>query len=132
MSAFHRAIILFAHGSRDPAWADSIEFIAKMMRMQLAEQSEAPRIRIAYLELMQPNLQICVQALADEKVTHIQIIPMFLGLGHHAKEDLPKLVLKLQKENQTVRLDLLPAIGENAVLLQSIAQLLIKQTTNSI
>ena len=51
-------IVLFAHGSRDPAWRAPIEAIAARMRAI----EPAARVVCAYLELTEPSLPDAVTA----------------------------------------------------------------------
>ena len=53
-----RAIVLFAHGSRDPLWRAPIEAVAT----RIAQQAPDCPVRCAYLELTTPDLP---QAVAD-------------------------------------------------------------------
>ena len=105
-------IILFAHGSRDPLWRAPMEAV----RQQIEAQSAAAAVCCAYLELCAPNLPDAVQELlaeSDHHITHITVVPMFLGTGKHAREDLPVLVQALHSAHPGVQFHVQPAIGEN-------------------
>lgn len=117
------AIILFAHGSRDPLWSKPIEAIAKA----IAQQSPTSVVRCAYLELMPPSLDTVVEALAGQGLRQIRIVPMFLGVGKHAREDLPELVAALSLSHPQIQLELTPSIGEHPELIASIANIVTKR-----
>ena len=105
-------IILFAHGSRDPLWRAPMEAV----RQQIEAQSASAAVRCAYLELCVPSLPDAVQELLTENaghITNITVVPMFLGTGKHAREDLPVLVQALRKAHPGVQFHVQPAIGEN-------------------
>ncbi len=110
--------VLFAHGSRDPAWAAPIEAVAARMR------SLAPGtlVRCAYLELTSPDLPTVVQALIDEGARAITVWPMFLGVGRHAREDLPRLLAELRLRHPDVPIHLQPAMGEHPAVLETMAR----------
>jgi sirohydrochlorin cobaltochelatase len=114
-----RAVILFAHGSRDPLWRGPIEAVA-----ELAQRS-APDVpvRCAYLELCAPDLASSVQALLPLGVTAITVVPMFLGMGKHAREDLPQLMAELAEQNPGVRFAVRPAVGEDPEMIALLARL---------
>lgn len=112
-------IILFAHGSRDPLWHRPIEAVAE----QIATLSPDTPVVCAYLELSTPDLATATQTLLDRGVRAITLLPMFLGVGKHAREDLPKLVGELQTAHPDLRLTLKPAVGEDARLVQLLAQM---------
>ena len=119
MNADRHAVVLFAHGSRDPLWSRPIEAIA--MRMA-ALQPDIP-VRCAYLELMQPDLPDAVQILADAGAQHIRIVPMFLGVGKHARQDLPALVQLLAARYPGIGFHLEPAIGEHPQVVDLLARI---------
>ena len=89
----------------------------------MREQDATALVRCAYLEIMQPDLPGVVTALIAAGATHIDVLPMFLGLGRHAREDLPALVDGLRKTHPAVELTLRPAIGEDPRLVELIAQI---------
>lgn len=111
----NHGIVLFAHGSRDPLWRAPMEAV----RQQIEAQSAAAAVRCAYLELCAPSLPDAVQELLAESashnthITHITVVPMFLGTGKHAREDLPLLVQALRNAHPGVQFHIQPAIGEN-------------------
>ncbi|WP_354448815.1 sirohydrochlorin chelatase [Ottowia thiooxydans] len=113
-----RAIVLFAHGSRDPAWRAPIEAVAERMRQIQA----GARVVCAYLELTEPDLPSTVNQLFAEGVRAITIWPMFLGTGRHAREDLPRLVEELRAQHPAVEFVLQPAIGEHPDVLETMAR----------
>lgn len=112
-----RAVVLFAHGSRDPLWHKPMEAVAA----QIASSQPDLGVRCAYLELSQPDLATACQELVQDYVSHIAVIPMFLGVGRHAREDLPLLVEQLREQHPQVAFDLRPAVGEDPRLIQLLA-----------
>ncbi len=114
-----KAIILFAHGSRDPLWHKPMEAVAA----RIAAQAPDTPVACAYLELSTPDLSTVVDQLAGSGITAISIVPMFLGVGRHAREDLPMLVNGLRFQYPSVTFTLNPAVGENAKLVQLLADI---------
>lgn len=119
MKADGLAVVLFAHGSRDPLWSRPIEAIAARM----AALEPGVPVRCAYLELMQPDLASAVRALAETGAQHIRILPMFLGVGKHARHDLPVLVQALAAEHPQLGFHLEPAIGEHPLVADLMARI---------
>ncbi|MFM8865565.1 MAG: sirohydrochlorin chelatase [Limnohabitans sp.] len=120
-SAF--AVVLFAHGSRDPLWRVAIDAVAEEMH----RQSPQVAVRCAFLELTAPDLPTVVQALLAEGHGAIRIVPMFLGVGRHGREDLPALVAQLRQRHPELRLELLPAVGEMPELTRCLAHLALQK-----
>ena len=102
------AVILLAHGSRDPQWRSSIEAVAARAR----SQSPGLLVDCAYMELCAPSLAQCAEALIGQGARSINIVPMFLGMGMHTRQDLPRLAGELQGSQLQTRITLAPVIGE--------------------
>ena len=112
------AIVLFAHGSRDPAWQRPMLAVAQRIRDQVPQMWVA----CAYLELTEPSLPQAVTQAVTLGHVNIRVLPMFLGLGKHVREDLPILMAQLQRDHPHVRFDLQPAVGEQSAVLDALAQ----------
>jgi len=119
---FQHAIILFAHGSRDALWRRPIEAVANQMK-QLSPDTQ---VACAYLELTEPDLQTTVAGLVQAGVNAIRIVPMFLGVGRHAREDLPLLLQDLIDQHPGVTFELRKAIGEEPELTRAMAEIALK------
>lgn len=117
-SPFH-GTILFAHGSRDPLWRKPIEAVAA----RISEMAPQVHVRCAYLELSVPDLATSANELIALGVNHITVLPLFLGAGKHAREDLPVLVQELRLAHPTVEVNLRPAIGEDAQMIELMARI---------
>ncbi len=110
-------VILFAHGSRDPLWHRPVEAVAARMR---ALAPHVP-VRCAYLELSTPALPEAAAELVAAGATSVRIVPMFLGTGRHAREDLPALVARLRADHPATAFELPPAVGEDARMIELLA-----------
>ena len=116
-AAPHSAIILFAHGARDPAWAAPFCRIAAWLR---AARPGLP-VQLAFLELMQPALADAVAGMAADGITRITVVPLFLAQGGHLREDLPRLLDDIRRSHPGVTIDVTQAIGDSEVLTAAIA-----------
>jgi sirohydrochlorin cobaltochelatase len=129
MSSPH-AIILFAHGSRDPLWRAPLEAVARTIA---AKHPETP-VRCAYLELCAPDLatvttEIIAACGTSQRASdpngalHVRIVPMFLGMGVHARKDLPELVSELRVAHPSVHFEVVAPIGEDARVTALLAEM---------
>jgi sirohydrochlorin cobaltochelatase len=109
-------IVLFAHGSRDPQWAQPFEALAAT----LSSKFDGP-VKLAYLELMQPSLEQAIATLVGAGVSSIRVVPVFLGQGGHVKEDLPKLAASARKKFPDIQIQLEQPIGEQGAVIEAIA-----------
>ena len=112
-----KAVVLFGHGSRDPQWRLPMDAVAQRLRAQ------GVAVRCAFLELQGPGLPAAVAELARDGATAITVLPMFLGAGRHAREDLPRLVADARAAHPGIAFDVRPAVGEDARLLDLLARL---------
>ena len=112
-----QGIIVFAHGSRDPLWHRPVEAVAERIR---AQQPQA-LVACAYLELSQPELHAAVATMVQAGASRIRLLPMFLGVGKHLREDLPRLLSELETAHPTLTLEMLPPAGEDPRLLDLLA-----------
>lgn len=119
MTTPSQGIILFAHGSRDALWRLPIEAVAQRIQT-VSPQTD---VACAYLELTAPDLPTTAAMMIARGIQHIVIVPMFLGVGRHAREDLPVLVQQLQKDHADVQFELRRAIGEEPQLTQAMANI---------
>lgn len=113
-------VIILAHGSRDPLWRAPIEAIAQ----QVAQRDPQANVCCAYLELSEPDMTTAVAGLVDQGATTIRVMPLFFGMGKHAREDLPVIMKTMATTYSGVHFELLPTAGEDArmtALLASIA-----------
>jgi sirohydrochlorin cobaltochelatase len=116
-AASPRALILFAHGSRDAEWAAPFRAIQRAVAAKKPELA----VELAFLEIMQPSLPEAVDRLAASGSAHFTVAPLFMAQGAHLKRDLAALLQKVKERHPAVELALLPALGEVDELTEAIA-----------
>lgn len=118
------AIILFAHGSRDPLWHKPIQAVAE----RITQRAPNTVVRCAYLELTEPDLPHVADDLVAQGATSLCVVPLFLGVGRHAREDLPELISMLKTRHPSVEIRCQPAVGEQTRLLDLLADIALGQS----
>jgi sirohydrochlorin cobaltochelatase len=113
-----QGLILFAHGARDPQWAQPFEQVAERVRAQ----RPGVAVALAYLELMSPDLDAAGAALVQAGCREVAVLPLFLGAGGHVRKDLPERLQRLRAAHPDVRWALQPAAGESPRLVEALAQ----------
>lgn len=113
-----RALVLFAHGARDPKWAEPFQRLQRLAQQQLPDAV----VSLAFLELMTPRLPELVTQLMQMGCEEITIVPAFLGQGGHVLNDLPALIEQLKIIYPALRLNVAPAVGEDPAVLHAIAK----------
>jgi sirohydrochlorin cobaltochelatase len=114
-----QAVIVFAHGSRDPLWRAPVEAVAEQIR----RTDGAARVACAYLELCEPDLLVAADALVGQGASRVRVLPLFFGMGKHAREDLPVLMASLTERHPGVRFEQLRAAGEDPRLTALLAHI---------
>ncbi len=117
-------IILFAHGSRDPGWRKPMEAVAERMRLN----DPMALVSCAFLELAEPALPAAVARLVDDGARTVSIVPMFLGIGKHVREDLPTLVESLRASHPGTVFELKRAIGEDPRMIELMASIALSRS----
>lgn len=113
------AIILFSHGSRDPLWRAPMEAVAT----RISQQDPDRPVACAYLELCTPSLADAAVEVVTQGATAITVVPMFLGTGKHAREDLPLLIEALRVAHPKVQFHVQAAIGEDSRMTALMAEI---------
>jgi len=80
-----RGVVLFGHGSRDPAWREPMDAVAR----RIAEKAPGTRV--------------------------------VLGVGKHARQDLPALVAAARAAHPKVAFEVLPSVGELPEVIEVLA-----------
>ncbi|MEY4208845.1 MAG: hypothetical protein RLZZ20_1997 [Pseudomonadota bacterium] len=118
-----QALILFAHGARDPRWAIPFERLAERARQI---RPDTP-VSLAFLELMSPRLPERVDELVQNGFSQVSVVPVFLGQGGHVLRDLPPLIDELREKYPQLEIRLSKAVGEDESVQESIAAYCLSQ-----
>lgn len=103
------ALVLLAHGSRNPNWRAPFDHLLKSLRKEAGED----RVYLAYLQMASPSLADVVDELASRRVRTIRILPLLMSAGNHAYEDIPAEVAALQAKHSGLSVEILPPIGSH-------------------
>ena len=111
------AIILFAHGARDPEWANPLRRIQAVVRERMVEVP----VELAFLEFIAPSLPESTAQLVARGARKIVVLPMFIAQGGHLKRQVPEMIDGLRSTYPEVQFSLGAAIGENEIVVQAMA-----------
>lgn len=112
-----RALVLFAHGARDPKWAAPFERLQQLVQPRLPDTA----VSLAFLELMTPSLPDLTVQLVAGGCDELTVVPVFLGQGGHLQRDLPLIVERLRADHGGLNIKVAGAAGEDAAVLEAIA-----------
>jgi sirohydrochlorin cobaltochelatase len=111
------------YGARDARWREPFD----RLRERLAAQQPDVDTRLAFLELMAPDLPGTIADLAANGTQSITIVPVFFGQGGHLRRDLPALVAQCTQAHPALSIRCADAVGEDDAVLDAIAGYCVRQ-----
>ena len=122
------ALILFAHGSRDPDWDTPFRALQHKIKAACPNLT----VELAFLELMQPTLSDATSQLVASGYRTIVIAPIFMAQGAHLKLDLAELVRDIRERHADIEVQLLAPAGEAEPVLNAISTWLIQSVSHGL
>ena len=110
-------IVLFAHGARDPEWANPMRRVQAAIRQRM---TSVP-VELAFLEFMTPTLPERAAELIAHGADKIVVMPTFVARGGHLKKETPEMMELLRSTYPKVEFSLGNAIGEHELVVQAMA-----------
>ncbi|MFZ5508859.1 MAG: sirohydrochlorin chelatase [Pseudomonadota bacterium] len=117
------ALILFAHGARDPQWAEPF----RAVRAAIARRAPEIPVELAFLELMSPSLGEAVDRVVARGARRVVVVPAFMAQGGHLKRDLPRLIGEVQAAHPQCVIEQTRPIGEVQEVIEAIAAFALTQ-----
>jgi sirohydrochlorin cobaltochelatase len=102
-------LILLAHGSRDPAWRESIHGLAEAVARRLDDDA----VRVAFMQFEGPTLPEVVRAAVGKGRKRLKLLPLFMASAGHVDKDIRPMVEELAREYPETTLELLTPVGED-------------------
>jgi len=113
----NRAVVLLAHGARDPRWAEPFLRVAELVKQAAPDLD----VELAYLEHLEPSLEEAARRLAARGVRALRVVPLFVGRGGHLRVDVPARVAALMASLPGVTIDVALAAGDDEAVQQALA-----------
>ncbi|WP_148255244.1 sirohydrochlorin chelatase [Aidingimonas lacisalsi] len=114
-----KALILLAHGSRDPNWRAPFD----ALETTLAQRQDTP-LRLAYMELCSPSLEQVVADLETIGIQQADVLPLFFAAGRHLREDVPSQIEALHDAHSGIELTLLAPIGDHPAFIDALVNII--------
>lgn len=102
------AVVLVAHGSRDPRSAHHLE----RLRARVAPLAPGTRVHLGYLEQREPSVEAVLRAEPDDVV----VVPLLLGNAFHARVDLPSRLDAIARA-RAAAIETTPVLGHDEAML---------------
>jgi sirohydrochlorin ferrochelatase len=118
MSEMRKALLLIAHGSREPeANADLYHVVAEMRR-----RGEFAIVEPAFLELAEPNGDEAGRRCVEQGAERVVILPYFLSAGVHVRRDLTDIRARLTAQFPHIDFVLAEPLGRHPLLIDIVAE----------
>lgn len=108
----HPALLVVAHGSRDPRSAATVRDLVGVLRGKAPELD----VRESFLDLSSPRTDEALLRLHDEGHRHVVAVPLLLGSAYHARVDLPAIVADVTARSPHLRVTVASVLGPDPAL----------------
>jgi len=83
-----KAVLIVSHGSRSK---DAVAEFHQVVEA-VSGRYKTTEVKGAFMELSQPDIPTVVKELSEGGITEIAVIPYFLFMGNHIKQDIPEIL----------------------------------------
>jgi sirohydrochlorin ferrochelatase len=111
------ALLLIAHGSRQPEANDDLFHVAEQMRAR-----GWPIVEASFLELAEPSIEDGGAHCVEQGGEMVILVPYFLSAGVHVRRDLAAARTKLAERFSAVVFRLADPLGSHPLLLDVVAE----------
>ena len=101
--------LLIAHGSRDERWKQPFQSLIQRIKAQ----SPDALVDLCYMEMTSPTAEEVFEPLDVSKLSHVQILPLFMAAGAHVAHDIEALKSVLIQRYPHLTVEVLPPVGEH-------------------
>ncbi|GFH37594.1 sirohydrochlorin chelatase [Streptomyces pacificus] len=114
----HPALLVVAHGSRDPRHAATVHALVRQVR------SQRPGVRVgtAFLDFNAPAVPRVLERMANDAVAQVVALPLLLARAFHAKSDIPSVLDEARARHPRLRITQAGVLGPSRLLLDTVEQ----------
>lgn len=112
------ALLLIAHGSRNPEANADLDYFAGKLR----ERGEYDLVQTAYLEIAEPTIAEGARRCVEQGASRVILLPYFLSPGVHAIHDLQQARTELAAAHPATRFVLVPPLGRHPLLIDIVTE----------
>jgi sirohydrochlorin ferrochelatase len=114
----HTALLLIAHGSRQPEANADLFHLADELR----RQGRYRIIEASFLELAEPSIEAAGERCVSQEAARVLMLPYFLSAGVHVRRDLAEHRERLAERFPQVEFRLGEPLGRHPLLAEIISQ----------
>jgi sirohydrochlorin ferrochelatase len=112
------AVLLIAHGSRNPEANADLLHVAEALR----RRGGYALVGAAFLERAEPDLETAARLCIEQGAGRVILLPYFLSAGVHVRRDLAGLRERLAESYPGVDVRLAEPLGRHPLLLDVVAE----------
>lgn len=112
------ALLLIAHGSREPEANDDLHHVVGELR----RRADYVWVEAAFLELAQPDAAEGAGRCVANGAERVVIVPYFLSAGVHVRRDLTAICRSLAERHPQVSFHLAEPFGRHPLLVEILAE----------
>jgi sirohydrochlorin ferrochelatase len=112
------AILIMAHGSRVAEANDAVREIAAMVK----DMSGQDIVEVSFREQHLPNIQQGIDACVAQGADRVLLIPYFLFVGAHVREDLPEEMAEARNRHPGVEFAMGNHLGAHRKLAEIVVE----------
>ena len=110
------ALIVAAHGSRDPRSARTVTAAVDRIRAARPDLD----VRLGFLDLSAPSVEQVVDSVAADGCSSAVVVPLLLGSAFHARVDLPALLAAVRARHPRLSLVQSQVLGDDRILIDAV------------
>lgn len=112
------AVLLIAHGSRQPEANDDLYHLAADLR----NQGRYPVVEVSFLELAEPSIPAGAARCIEQGAQRVLMVPYFLSAGRHVRGDLAEIQAALATRFPWIEFRLAEPLGPHRLLVEIVAE----------
>lgn len=113
----HTALLLIAHGSREPEANADLHHVVEAIR----GRGLYPIVDACFLELAEPDIDTGAAGCIARGADRLLLVPYFLSAGVHVRRDLAQAQSRLRERYPHVDFRLAEPLGRHSMLVQVVA-----------
>jgi len=106
------ALLMIGHGSR----AEEANLGMFSIASRIRETEKVPIVECGFLQLCPPTIEEALDRCVDQGAERVHMIPYFLHVGIHIREDIPEVVAACRKKYPEVEILLGDQLGDDPLL----------------
>jgi sirohydrochlorin ferrochelatase len=111
------ALLLIAHGSREPEANADLHFVADALR----QSGDYCCVEASFLELAEPGIEAGAARCLAQGAEAIVLLPYFLSAGVHVRRDLTEYQRRLAERYPRVAFRLAEPLGRHPLLVEIVS-----------